>query len=386
MVVAAEDDPLPHSVPNSIQLFKNAFLPIESKFRFEHCFNGFVKDPILHEFQQDHCCKNADYESSTRPVDKFDHFRALGSNLGILKFARVRGLPSSIVGVASAKDVEDQRNISRIETHAGSVLKSALAGGLSCALSATLMHPVDTYKTWVQASTVTSPEIISKISQIGVRGLYKGSIPAIVGQFASHGMRTGICEASKFVLVNIAPTLSEIQVHSVASFSSTFIGTVMRIPCEVLKQRLQAGLFDNVGEAITGTWLLEGSKGFFRGTGATLCREIPFYVAGAGLYSQSKKVARKLLERELDPLEAIVIGALSGGITAVMTTPLDVIKTRMMIAPQGQKVTFSILALSILQNEGPLGLFKGAVPRFFWVAPLGAMNFAGYELIRKAMG
>ena len=33
----------------------------------------------------------------------------------------------------------------------------------------------------------------------------------------------------------------------------------------------------------------------------------------------------------------------------------------------------------------PLGLFKGAVPRFFWVAPLGAMNFAGYELAKKAM-
>lgn len=64
----------------------------------------------------------------------------------------------------------------------------------------------------------------------------------------------------------------------------------MRIPCEVLKQRLQAGLFDNVGEAIVGTWHQDGLKGFFRGTGATLCREVPFYVAGMGLYAESKKV------------------------------------------------------------------------------------------------
>lgn len=64
----------------------------------------------------------------------------------------------------------------------------------------------------------------------------------------------------------------------------------MRIPCEVLKQRLQAGLFDNVGEAIVGTWNQDGLKGFFRGTGATLCREVPFYVAGMGLYAESKKV------------------------------------------------------------------------------------------------
>lgn len=68
----------------------------------------------------------------------------------------------------------------------------------------------------------------------------------------------------------------------------------MRIPCEVLKQRLQAGLFDNAGQAIVGTWKQDGLKGFFRGTGATLFREVPFYVAGMCLYGESKKVSRFL--------------------------------------------------------------------------------------------
>lgn len=73
----------------------------------------------------------------------------------------------------------------------------------------------------------------------------------------------------------------------------------MRIPCEVLKQRLQAGLFDNVGQAILGTWNQDGLKGFFRGTGATLCREVPFYVAGMGLYAESKKVCNCILSLNL---------------------------------------------------------------------------------------
>lgn len=81
-----------------------------------------------------------------------------------------------------------------------------------------------------------------------------------------------------------------LQVQSISSFCSTFLGTAVRIPCEVLKQRLQAGLFNNVGEAIVGTWHQDGLKGFFRGTGATLCREVPFYVVGTGLYGESKKV------------------------------------------------------------------------------------------------
>ncbi|XP_072997994.1 uncharacterized protein [Typha latifolia] len=272
-----------------------------------------------------------------------------------------------------------------VEISAGNVLKSALAGGLACALSTSVMHPIDTMKTRVQASTLSFPELISKLPQIGLQGLYRGSIPAILGQFSSHGLRTGIFEASKLVLTNVAPTLPEIQVQSLASFCSTILGTAVRIPCEVLKQRLQAGIFDNVGEAIVGTLRQDGFKGFFRGTGATLCREVPFYVAGLGLYAEAKKAAHNFLDRDLEPWEIVVVGALSGGFAAVITTPFDVMKTRMMTAPQGLPVSMQMVAFSILRQEGPLGLFKGAVPRFFWIAPLGAMNFAGYELAKKAM-
>lgn len=272
-----------------------------------------------------------------------------------------------------------------VELPTGNVLKSALAGGLSSALSTSILYPMDTIKTQVQASTLNFPEVIAKLPQIGVQGLYRGSIPAVLGQFSSHGLRTGIFEASKLVLVKFAPTLPDIQVQSAASFCSTVLGTAVRIPCEVLKQRLQAGIFDNVGEAIVGTWQQDGLKGFFRGTGATLCREVPFYVAGMGLYAESKKAFQQLLGRELEPWETILVGALSGGLAAVATTPFDVMKTRTMTAPQGRPVSMSLVAFSILRHEGPIGLFKGAVPRFFWIAPLGAMNFAGYELAKKAM-
>ncbi|VVB09067.1 unnamed protein product [Arabis nemorensis] len=268
----------------------------------------------------------------------------------------------------------------------GHLLKSALAGGISCAFSAFLMHPVDTVKTQVQASTTLSfLQILSKIPEIGARGLYKGSIPAVVGQFASHGLRTSIYEASKLALPLFAPSLLDIQVQSIASFVGTVLGTTLRIPCEVLKQRLQANLFDNIVEATVSTWHQDGLKGLFRGTGVTLLREVPFYVAGMGLYNESKKVVERQLGRELEPWEAIAVGALSGGFTAVLTTPFDVIKTRMMTAPQGVDLSMWMAAYLIVTKEGPLAFYKGAVPRFFWTAPLGALNLAGYELLQKAM-
>ncbi|KAL1833067.1 hypothetical protein ACET3Z_002718 [Daucus carota] len=437
------------SFHNSVQLVKNAFAPFESSFQkvtndFQHCwsasrngadnaisfvakkselrilcgsdskvgkewsvecFLGGLFDNLVQNLQKLNLgageieCTISDLCLGTPSGNKFNHGKALvgvfkgrrTDDSGVLlnvKFARVGGVPAGNVAVIdSEKEMtcEASTVAPTVDIPAESVFKSALAGGISCAFSSFIMHPVDTIKTQVQASTLTLPEIIVKIPQIGARGLYKGSIPAVSGQFLGHGLRTAICEASKFVLVYLVPTLPDIQVQSATSLWSTVLGTTFRVPTEVLKQRLQAGIYENVGEALIGTWQQDGLKGFFRGTGATLCREVPFYVAGAGVYAESKKAVQHLLGRELEPWETILAGAVSGGLASVTTTPFDVIKTRMMTAIPGQPVSMSTIAFSIIRQEGPLGLFKGAVPRFFWVAPLGAMNFAGYELLRKAM-
>jgi hypothetical protein len=100
------------------------------------------------------------------------------------------------------------------------------------------------FQTRIQASTLSFPELISKLPQIGLQGLYRGSIPAIIGQFSrsailklymqnlmlgvnshpvtcSHGLRTGIFEASKLVLINVAPTLPDIQVYFITTFTKS---------------------------------------------------------------------------------------------------------------------------------------------------------------------
>ena len=42
-------------------------------------------------------------------------------------------------------------------------------------------------------------------------------------------------------------------------------------------------------------------------------------------------------------------------------------------------------AAEIVRHEAVTALFRGVVPRMMWIAPLGAMNFAGYELAKRAM-
>ncbi|GKE53905.1 hypothetical protein Tco_1489061 [Tanacetum coccineum] len=70
-----------------------------------------------------------------------------------------------------------------LEVHTRCVLKSILANGLAC--------------TRVQASTISFPEMIAKLPEV------------------SHGLQSGIFEASKTVLINFAPTLLDLQVKAI---------------------------------------------------------------------------------------------------------------------------------------------------------------------------
>lgn len=54
-----------------------------------------------------------------------------------------------------------------------------------------------------------------------------------------------------------------------------------------------------------------------------------------------------------------MVGALSGALGAIVTTPADVIKTRIMTAPVGSKITASQILIDILKAEGLPALFKG---------------------------
>lgn len=96
----------------------------EKELPFEYIV-GFVFNQLSHFAKldvgvQDHECRNSDCDAFTPPVNTFHHhFQALCSILGgkkadvhgllgNLRFARIRGVPSSIVGVPSMKEVEEE--------------------------------------------------------------------------------------------------------------------------------------------------------------------------------------------------------------------------------------------------------------------------------------
>ena len=76
----------------------------------------------------------------------------------------------------------------------------------------------------------------------------------------------------------------------------------------------------------------DGIKGLYAGYYATLVRDIPYTMLELGIYENIKTLARKIRGKtDLDQADELAAAAFTGGVTAFLTTPLDLIKTKLMM-------------------------------------------------------
>ena len=79
-----------------------------------------------------------------------------------------------------------------------------------------------------------------------------------------------------------------------------------------------------------------------------------------------------------------VIGAVAGAWTGFITTPLDVLKTRLMTQGTNKQYTGVVdCATKIVRNEGVKALFRGWEPRVTWIGIGGCVFFTALEASKK---
>ena len=112
----------------------------------------------------------------------------------------------------------------------------------------------------------------------------------------------------------------------------------VRVPMEVVKQRAQAQVGLSSYSALKGILSAQRESvfaGLYRGFGITAMRDVPYTMIQFALYEELKRVqARRLGKEKVTPGEAAVCGSIAGGIAGGVTTPLDVLKTRIMLAKE----------------------------------------------------
>jgi solute carrier family 25 (mitochondrial S-adenosylmethionine transporter), member 26 len=174
-------------------------------------------------------------------------------------------------------------------------------------------------------------------------------------------------------------------VHMLAASAGEVAACAVRVPTEVVKQRAQAGQFGSSWAALSHILtqrhtrgLVHVGKELYRGWGITIIREVPFTVIQFPLWEALKRWRRTSTGSDtISGLEGGVLGSLAGAVAAGVTTPLDVLKTRMMLAKE--RVGMTTMLRSILRESGPGAFFAGLGPRIGWISVGGAIFLGTYQ-------
>ncbi|EDW84962.1 uncharacterized protein Dwil_GK14393 [Drosophila willistoni] len=270
-----------------------------------------------------------------------------------------------------------------------SFVNALIAGGVAGVVVDIALFPIDTVKTRLQSE-------LGFWRAGGFRGIYKGLAPAAAGSAPTAALFFCTYECGKQFLSSISNTKNSPYVHMAAASAAEVVACLIRVPVEIAKQRSQTLLGHHNRQHQTAFQILmrayrtEGlRRGLYRGFGSTIMREIPFSLIQFPLWEYFKLQWTPVTGYESSPLTVALCGAVAGGISAAVTTPLDVVKTRIMLAERDSSIrrkTPQGILHSIYLERGFSGLFAGVVPRVLWITLGGAFFFGFYDLTTRLLG
>ncbi|XP_058450155.1 S-adenosylmethionine mitochondrial carrier protein homolog [Malaya genurostris] len=260
---------------------------------------------------------------------------------------------------------------------------SLISGGVAGLVVDIVLFPIDTIKTRLQSER-------GFIRSGGFRGIYKGLAPAAAGSAPTAALFFCTYDGLKSHLGQFATKTQQPYVHMISAASAEIVACLVRVPVEIAKQRRQA-LSLKYNTSSLEIWLhalkSEGiRRGLYRGFGTTIMREVPFSFIQFPLWEYFKQNWTMVTGTTLTPVSVAICGAVAGGIAAGLTTPLDVAKTRIMLADEiATKTSVYRILRGIYQDRGIKGIFAGFVPRVLWITLGGAIFFGFYDLTTRLL-
>ncbi|KAF5202907.1 S-adenosylmethionine mitochondrial carrier protein [Thalictrum thalictroides] len=252
------------------------------------------------------------------------------------------------------------------------LFEGSIAGGAAGGVVETALYPIDTIKTRLQAARGGGKIIL--------KGLYSGLAGNIAGVLPASAIFVGVYEPAKQKLLKVFPENLSAFAHLTAGALGGAASSLVRVPTEVIKQRMQTGQFTSAPNAVRTIVAKEGFRGLYAGYSSFLLRDLPFDAIQFCLYEQLRIGYKLAAKRELNDPENAIIGAFAGALTGAVTTPLDVVKTRLMVQGSANQYKGILDCVqTIVREEGPTALLKGIGPRVLWIGIGGSIFFGVLE-------
>lgn len=261
------------------------------------------------------------------------------------------------------------------------------------------------------------------------RGLYRGLPPALFGVFPEKAIKLSMNDYLTAVLANPDGSIS-IARSMLAGAGAGFSQVVVTNPMELVMINMQSNAAKGRKNLSMGRMARDlGLAGLYKGTAATLLRDIPF---SAVFFSFNTYLRVRFTgEDGVLPISRVFLaGIVSGSTAAFLSTPFDVIKTRLqagasdsivkpsrngsVTTPQQSAETLVRSATShnasrsfasaatasaasnsvrytgimhcarhIASAEGVRGFFAGAFPRVLIISPLFGITLFFYDIQRR---
>lgn len=274
---------------------------------------------------------------------------------------------------------------------APSAAVSFLAGLIAGVAVDVPLHPVDTLKTRLQAREGFA-------ATGGVKGLWSGLSAVLIMSVPASAVFFVVYEEMQHLLRQPSFDFSG-ESHfwrdgASASLADT-AACAVRVPCEVVKQRMQTRSVSLTPPSVLGTArsiYADGLLGFYAGFGATVSREVPFMLIQMPLFEELKSrhpwaaQARQNQDTGMQGLVGMTSGGLAGAVAGALTTPVDAAKTRIMLTVSRAERRGLLETLRYTRAEsGFVGLFAGVAPRTLQCGAGGALWLGAFEWAKSAM-
>ncbi|KAK7858869.1 s-adenosylmethionine carrier 1 [Quercus suber] len=188
-----------------------------------------------------------------------------------------------------------------------------IAGGTAGVVVETALYPIDTIKTRLQAGFSFLQNFLTKAARgggkINLQGLYSGLAGNLAGVLPASAVFVGVYEPTKQKLLKLFPENLSAAAHLTAGAVGGMAASLIRVPTEVIKQRMQTGQFTSAPDAVRLIVSKEGFKGLYAGYGSFLLRDLPFDALQFCIYEQLRIGYKAAAQRDLNDPENAIIGA-----------------------------------------------------------------------------
>ena len=288
--------------------------------------------------------------------------------------------------------------------------EQVVLAGVSNAVAATATNPIDVAKVRLQMQGEgtraagnlrgVSHALAAIASREGLSGLYRGLSASLVRELSYSGLRMGLYEPTKQQICARLGSGHEqsLAVKVIAGAITGCIGSALANPFDLAKVRAQASAGGGAGASL-GAALREicreggGVHSLWRGTAPTVQRATLLTASQVPTYDHVK---HSLLERGVVGEGYVchfISAMLAGVVAALVTSPVDLVKSRIMAQPidaaTGRGALYSSAidcAAKVARAEGPLALYKGFNSQWLRIGPHTTISLMAFEQMRHLVG